>query len=61
MPADVDFGFTALHEPEGRIHIVELRDETRKGKGLGVLNPQALLGGMKIGETIQIGSKELVA
>jgi len=60
MPDGTDSDFTALREPEGRIHIVELRDETSKIKGLGVLNPQTLLGGMKIGETIQIGSKELV-
>ncbi len=60
MPEGTDFGFVALREPEGRIHIVELGNETRKIKGLGVLNPKSLLGGMEIGQSVHIGSKELV-
>jgi tRNA (adenine57-N1/adenine58-N1)-methyltransferase len=60
MPEGTDLGFVALREPEGRIHIVELGNETRKIKGLGVLNPKSLLGGMEIGQSVQIGSKELV-
>lgn len=60
MHEGTDFGFVALREPEGRIHIVELCEETRKVKGLGVLNPTTLLGGVNIGQTVQIGSKELV-
>ena len=35
--------YSVLMENEGRVHVVEVRDETVKYKGLGVINTAALL------------------
>ncbi len=59
MCEDTQPEWVALREVNGRVHMVELRDETRKIKGLGVLNPVKMLSGCKNGEKIGVGSKEL--
>ena len=52
--------YAALMENEGRIHIVELKDEVIKHKGLGVLNTVALLSHVDVGEEVLVGQKYLV-
>ena len=44
--------YAALMENEGRIHIVEMKDEVVKHKGLGVLNIETLLADVKVGEEV---------
>ena len=51
--------YAALMENEGRIHIVELKDEVVKHKGLGVLNIETLLADVKVGEEVLVGQKIL--
>ena len=51
--------YAALMENEGRIHIVELKDEVVKHKGLGVLNIVTLLADIQIGEEVLVGQKYL--
>ncbi len=52
-------GWAVLMEQEGRIHVVELLDDNRKYKGLGVINTNALLSGKEYGEEVLIGQKYL--
>ena len=49
--------FACLAEDDGRIHIVEIRDEVCKHKGLGVFNIAQLLADIEFGKQIQIGNK----
>ena len=58
MNEDKQPEWIALRENNGRVHMVELRDETRKIKGLGVLNPLKIIKGAMNGDSIGIGSKE---
>ena len=51
--------FITLMESEGKIHIVELAEESVKIKGLGVFNPHELLSSSSVGEEILIGQKYL--
>tara|TARA_B110001452_G_scaffold267570_1_gene278119 strand:+ start:4190 stop:4954 length:765 start_codon:yes stop_codon:yes gene_type:complete len=51
--------YAALMETEGRIHIVELKDEVTKHKGLGVLNTATLLADIGVGEEVLVGQKYL--
>ena len=51
--------YSVLMEKEGRIHIVELIDEAKKHKGLGVINSAALLSGFSEGDEVLIGQKYL--
>ena len=51
--------YAALMENEGRIHIVEMKDEVVKHKGLGVLNIETLLADVKVGEEVLVGQKYL--
>tara|TARA_Y100000589_G_scaffold138407_1_gene132440 strand:- start:2563 stop:3348 length:786 start_codon:yes stop_codon:yes gene_type:complete len=53
--ADADIA--VLIEPNGRVHTVEMIDESVKIKGIGVLNPYQRLIDVDIGHEIQIGSK----
>ena len=53
--ADTDIAI--LIEPSGRVHTVDLIDESVKIKGIGVLNPYQRLIDVEIGQEIQIGSK----
>jgi tRNA (adenine57-N1/adenine58-N1)-methyltransferase len=46
-----------LIEPNGKVHTVDMVDESVKIKGIGVLNPHQRLGDVEIGQEIQIGSK----
>ena len=47
----------ALVEENGRVHIIELVDESRKFKGIGVFNPKQTLSSVALGAAVQIGSK----
>lgn len=51
--------YACLVEEDGKIHIVEIKDEVCKYKGLGVLNTKQLLDGYYIGDEIIIGQKRL--
>jgi len=51
--------YACLVEDDGKIHIVEIKDEVCKHKGLGVLNTAQLLADFNIGDQIQIGQKTL--
>ena len=52
-----DASFAALVEENGRVHIVELIDETVKIKGIGVFNPISTVENVAFGQEVQIGSK----
>ena len=52
-------GFITLREDDGRIHIVEIKDDTHKIKGLGVLNTKTMFTSQNIGDCVNIGSKSL--
>lgn len=52
-----DTGIAVLIEPSGRVHTVDLINESVKVKGIGVLNPHQRLSDVGIGQEIQIGSK----
>jgi len=51
--------FACLVEDDGKIHIVEVKDEVCKHKGLGVINFAQLLADIEFGERIKIGNKSL--
>ena len=51
--------WAVLQENEGRIHIVEIKDDMVKNKGLGVFNSATLLADISIGEEVLIGQKYL--
>ena len=51
--------YSVLMENEGRVHVVEVRDETVKYKGLGVINTAALLEGTEFGDEVLVGQKYL--
>ena len=51
--------YAALMENEGRIHIVSLKDEVVKHKGLGVLNIATLLADIQMGDEVLVGQKYL--
>ncbi|MEC8142005.1 MAG: hypothetical protein VX071_00780, partial [Candidatus Thermoplasmatota archaeon] len=52
-----DASIAALVEENGRVHIVELIDETLKIKGIGVFNPKRTVADIAFGQEVQIGSK----
>ena len=52
-----DASIAALVEGNGRVHIVELIDETVKIKGIGVFNPKRTVENIAFGQEVQIGSK----
>ena len=52
-----DPSITALVEESGRVHIVELVNESVKVKGIGVFNPQKTVENIAFGEEVHIGSK----
>ena len=52
-----DPSITALVEENGRVHIVELVEETVKIKGIGVFNPKTTVESIAFGKRVQIGSK----
>ena len=51
--------YSVLMENEGRVHVVEVRDETVKYKGLGVINTAVLLEGTEFGDEVLVGQKYL--
>ena len=52
-----DASIAALVEESGRVHIVELIDETLKIKGIGVFNPKRTVENIAFGQEVQIGAK----
>ena len=52
-----DPSITALVEENGRVHVVEIIDESVKIKGIGVFNPKTTIDGIEYGQEVQIGSK----
>jgi len=51
--------WTALVENDGKVHVVEMTDNVRKIKGLGVLNPVEKFSSIQIGEEVLVGQKIL--
>ena len=49
--------FAVLMENEGKVHIVEVKNESAKHKGIGVCNLHEILHNVDIGEEVLIGQK----
>ena len=49
-----------LAEENGKTYVVEMVDHQHKIKGLGVFNPQQTLGDVAVGETVEIGQKQVL-
>lgn len=57
MPSD---SWVVLAEENGKTYVVEMVDHQHKIKGLGVFNPQETLGDVAVGETVEIGQKQVL-
>ena len=49
--------YVILSETSGKIHVIEVVNESKKYKGLGVFNSKKILSSLSIGDEVLIGQK----